>query len=97
MNITVEDFINDFADKLNNKQVSFFLGSGVSTELDLPNWKDLFRGVAEKLSLDIDTIHDYYQLAQYYCNKYSESDLKRMILRKGVCVCLQSRSLQERK
>lgn len=82
MNITVEDFINDFADKLNNKQVSFFLGSGVSTELDLPNWKDLFRGVAEKLSLDIDTIHDYYQLAQYYCNKYSESDLKRMIFPK---------------
>lgn len=79
MNITVEEFINDFANKLNNDQVSFFVGSGVSTELDLPNWKDLFRDIAEKLLLNIESIHDYYQLAQYYCNKYSESDLKRLI------------------
>lgn len=79
MNITVDEFIVDFADKLNNDQVSFFIGSGVSTELDLPNWKNLFKDIAEKLSLDIENIHDYYQLAQYYCNKYSISDLKRII------------------
>ena len=79
MNITVEEFINDFAYKLNNDQVSFFIGSGVSTELDLPNWKELFREIADKLFLNIENIHDYYQLAQYYCNKYSKSDLKRLI------------------
>lgn len=79
MNITVEEFINDFAYKLNSDQVSFFIGSGVSTELDLPNWKNLFKEIAEKLFLNIETVHDYYQLAQYYCNKYSESDLKRLI------------------
>lgn len=79
MNITLDEFIVDFADKLNNDQVSFFIGSGVSTELDLPNWKNLFRDIAEKLSLDMEDIHDYYQLAQYYCNKYSISDLKRII------------------
>lgn len=79
MNITIEEFIVDFADKLNNNQISFFIGSGVSTELDLPNWKDLFKEIAEKLFLNIDEIHDYYQLAQYYCNKYSISDLKRII------------------
>lgn len=82
MNITVEEFINDFAYKLSNDQISFFIGSGVSTELNLPNWKDLFREIAEKLSLDINDIHDYYQLAQYYCNKYSLSDLKRIISNK---------------
>lgn len=79
MTITVEEFINDFAYKLNNDQISFFIGSGVSTELDLPNWKNLFREIADKLSLNIENIHDYYQLAQYYCNKYSVSDLKRII------------------
>lgn len=82
MNITIEEFIIDFADKLNNNQISFFIGSGVSTELDLPNWKDLFKEIAEKLLLNIDEIHDYYQLAQYYCNKYSISDLKRIIFPK---------------
>ena len=79
MTITVEEFINDFANKLHNDQISFFLGSGVSTELDLPNWKELFREIAEKLNLNINDIYDYYQLAQYYCNKYSISDLKRII------------------
>ena len=82
MNITIDEFINDFADKLNNEQVSFFVGSGVSTELDLPNWKNLFSEIAIKLSLNIEEIHDYYQLAQYYCNKYSISDLKRIIFPK---------------
>lgn len=79
MTITIKEFVDDFAYKLNNDQISFFIGSGVSTELDLPSWKDLFREIAEKLSLDIDDIHDYYRLAQYYCNKYSISDLKRII------------------
>lgn len=82
MTITVEEFINDFAYKLNREQISFFIGSGVSTELDLPSWKELFKDIARKLSLDIDDIHDYYQLAQYYCNKYSISDLKRNIYSK---------------
>lgn len=82
MHITIDEFINDFADKLNNEQVSFFVGSGVSTELDLPNWKNLFSEIAIKLSLNIEEIHDYYQLAQYYCNKYSISDLKRIIFPK---------------
>ena len=60
MTITVDEFVNDFAYKLNNDQISFFVGSGVSTELDLPNWKELFREIAEKLYLDIENIHDYY-------------------------------------
>lgn len=51
----------------------------MSTELDLPNWKNLFQDIADKLHINIDNINDYYQLAQYYCNQYSESDLKRII------------------
>ena len=43
MSISIEEFITDFAYKLNNEQVSVFIGSGVSTELKLPNWKDLFK------------------------------------------------------
>ena len=56
MNITVEDFINDFSYKLINNQVSFFIGAGVSTELDLPNWKNLFQDIADKLHINIDNI-----------------------------------------
>lgn len=79
MNITIEEFINDFTYKLNNDQISFFIGSGVSRESGLPNWKELFREVAAKLSLNIDEVPNYYQLAQYYCNKYCLDDLKRII------------------
>ena len=35
MNITVEDFINDFSYKLINNQVSFFIGAGVSYRIRL--------------------------------------------------------------
>lgn len=79
MNITVNEFIKDFANKLCNDQVSLFIGSGVSTEIGLPSWKGLFSDIAKSLSLNIEKIDDYYQLSQYYCNKYSISDLKRKI------------------
>ncbi len=79
MNITLDEFIVDIAYKLNNEQVSFFMGSGVSTELGLPDWKNLFADIARKLSLDINKISDYYQLSQYYCNKYSIGGLKSII------------------
>ncbi len=56
MSISIEEFITDFAYKLNNEQVSVFIGSGVSTELKLPNWKDLFKDIAAKISLNIDEL-----------------------------------------
>ena len=93
MSISIEEFITDFANKLNNEQVSVFVGSGVSTELDLPNWKDLFKDIAAKISLNIDDIDDYYQLAQYYCNKYSIIDLKKSILPKLQTVSTDSPTL----
>lgn len=71
MSITVSEFIEDFARKLSADQVSLFIGAGVSTEIGLPDWKMLFSDVAKALSLNIELIDDYYQLSQYYCNKYS--------------------------
>ena len=52
-------------------QYSLFIGSGVSTELGLPTWKNLFEKPAKRIGLNIDEIHDYYQLAQYYINHYN--------------------------
>lgn len=82
MNVTVSEFIKDFANKLCNDQVSLFVGSGISTEIGLPSWKGLFSDVAKSLSLDIEKVEDYYQLSQYYCNKYSVNDLRRQISQK---------------
>ena len=62
MYITVEEFINDFSTKLVNNQVSFFIGSGVSTELGLPNWKNLFQDIADKLHLNINRHNKYRHL-----------------------------------
>uniref|UniRef100_UPI0040562294 SIR2 family protein n=1 Tax=Acetatifactor sp. TaxID=1872090 RepID=UPI0040562294 len=93
MSITVSEFIEDFANKLSNDQVSLFVGAGVSTEFGLPSWKMLFSDIAKALALDIDAIDDYYQLSQYYCNKYSESDLKRLVALKLQTVETGSKTL----
>lgn len=95
MSITVSEFIEDFANKLCNDQVSLFVGAGVSTEIDLPSWKMLFSDVARALSLDIESIDDYYQLSQYYCNKYSVSDLKRLVALKLQTVETGSKTLEK--
>lgn len=95
MEITIENFINDFAEKLNDDQISFFVGAGVSTELGLPSWKELFRSIAKKLSLNIDDVHDYYQLAQYYSNTYSDDDLKKIVAKKLRTIAVNSPTLEK--
>ncbi len=95
MSISLSEFIKDFANKLCNDQVSLFVGSGVSTEIGLPNWKALFSDIAKLLSLNIDDIEDYYQLSQYYCNKYSVSDLRRTISSKLQTIEISSPTLSK--
>jgi hypothetical protein len=94
MSITVSEFIEDFARKLSADQVSLFIGAGVSTEIGLPDWKMLFSDVAKALSLNIELIDDYYQLSQYYCNKYSISDLKRLVASKLQTIETGSKTLE---
>ena len=94
MSITVSEFIEDFARKLSADQVSLFIGAGVSTEIGLPDWKMLFSDVAKALSLNIELIDDYYQLSQYYCNKYSISDLKRLVASKLQTIEIGSKTLE---
>lgn len=77
--ITKKEFIQIYAKKLKENQASLFIGSGVSTELGLPLWKDLFKDPARQIGMNIEKVHDYYQLAQYYINHYGRGDLKRIV------------------
>lgn len=81
MEITQKEFVAEFSEKIRLNQSSIFIGAGVSKSIGLPSWKELFQEPAKKLGLSIDDIYDFYQLSQYYCNKYSVASLKRTIQR----------------
>ena len=80
-NDNLEHFIEQFSEQVINNEASLFVGSGVSRNSGYPGWADLLSGCADELKLDIDDI-DLYSLAQYYVNKHSDSDLRRIISQK---------------
>ncbi len=55
-----------------------FFGSGLSQAAGLPVWNELFKELAMQLKLDISEL-DCYDIAQYFCNTYSKSDLTKKI------------------
>lgn len=73
------NFITRFSRNILDGQASLFLGAGSSIDAGYPSWKDLFAPMARELSIDINDITDYYQLAQYYANEFGDPQLKRMI------------------
>lgn len=80
-NNNLSHFIEQFSEQVINNEASLFIGSGVSRNSGYPGWADLLSGCADELKLDIDEV-DLYSLAQYYVNKHSDSDLRRIISQK---------------
>lgn len=72
-------FISKISDSFNEGELSLFLGAGSSLDAHFPTWKELLAPCAEKLDLDINNITDYFQLAQYFINEYSERELYSLI------------------
>lgn len=75
-------FISKISDSFNDGELSLFLGAGGSLDAHFPTWKELLSPCAEKLGLEIDKISDYFQLAQYFINEYSEGELHSLINQK---------------
>ena len=80
-NENLEHFIEQFSEQVINNEASLFVGSGVSRNSGYPGWRDLLSGCADKLKLDMDEV-DLYSLAQYYANKHSDSELRKIISQK---------------
>ena len=70
-NENLEHFIEQFSEQVINNEASLFVGSGVSRNSGYPGWRDLLSGCADKL-----------KLAQYYANKHSDSELRKIISQK---------------
>jgi hypothetical protein len=74
-------FIRAFVDELADDNVAIFAGAGLSASLGYVNWKELLRGVAEELGLDVDRETNLVALAQYHFNeRRNRSELNRRII-----------------
>ena len=78
-NNNLSHFIEQFSEQVINNEASLFIGSGVSQNSGYPGLADLLSGCADELNIDE---IDLYSLAQYYVNKHSDSDLRRIISQK---------------
>ena len=69
MNREISSFIEKYVNEIKNNNAAMFIGAGFSQNAGYVNWKNLLKGVAEDLELDIDKEHDLVALAQYCYNK----------------------------
>lgn len=67
----VESFIETYDGALRNGTAAIFAGAGLSANSGFVNWKDLLRGIAADLGLDVDRETNLVALAQYHYNERS--------------------------
>ena len=62
-------FIDRYVKEIQNDNAAIFVGAGFSKSAGYVDWKNLLKGVADELELDINKEFDLVSLAQYYYNK----------------------------
>lgn len=68
--MNISTFIKDYSKAIKENNAAIFAGAGFSSGAGFVNWKELLRGIAENLSLNIDKEeHDLVSIAQYCCNE----------------------------
>lgn len=75
----IDDFLDRFSNCIINEEASVFIGAGVSSNSNLPSWRKLLEPCIQKLNLSKDSQVSLYKIAQYYCNKYTEADLRQLV------------------
>lgn len=73
-------FIENFVTEINNGDAAIFAGAGLSAASGFVNWKELLRGLAEELKLDVDKENDLIGLAQYHFNKFKRGKINNLII-----------------
>jgi hypothetical protein len=61
-------FVKKYAEALNRRTASVFIGAGVSMDAGYPSWKKLLAGIAHELDIDLDSEYDLAGVAQWYIN-----------------------------
>lgn len=75
MNRDVSAFIDKYVKEIRDNNAAMFIGAGFSKSAGYVDWKNLLRGVAEDLGLDVDKEYDLVSLAQYCYNKNGNKSL----------------------
>jgi hypothetical protein len=76
------NFWDVFSQQVINGEASLFFGAGMSRNSGFPSWKEILQPCAEDLNLSLDNETDLYAVAQFYANKFAETDLRRKISEK---------------
>lgn len=66
--MSVDCFIRDYVQAINNGRAAVFAGAGMSMPSGYVNWKNLMHDIAKHLGLDVDKESDLTAVAQYYLN-----------------------------
>lgn len=69
----VESFIDTFAKDIADGSAAIFAGAGLSVDSGYVNWKELLRGIATELGLDIDRESSLIDIAQFHLNERAQN------------------------
>lgn len=65
----VDSFVETYVQALHDQNAALFAGAGLSIPAGLVNWKDLLRGIASDIGLDVDKENDLISVAQFHVNE----------------------------
>lgn len=69
MNNELTAFIDRYVKEIRDNSAALFLGAGFSKNAGYVDWKNLLKGIADELELDVEKENDLVSLAQYCFNK----------------------------
>lgn len=77
--ISKEDFINAITTNKQENGISAFVGAGLCSDAQMPDWLHLLNPCAEELGITIDEKTDLFRFAQYYANRFGYNKLRKLI------------------
>lgn len=77
--ISKEDFINAIIANKQENGISAFVGAGLCSDAQMPDWLHLLQPCAEELGVFIDENTDLFKFAQYYANTFGYNKLRKLI------------------
>lgn len=80
MPLPLKRFMGSYLKALQEGNAAVFAGAGLSVPSGHLNWKQLLRGAAEDLSLDINRETDLLALAQYHENEFGRGRMNQVLL-----------------
>lgn len=75
----IEHFLSIFSARIISGESALFLGSGVSRDSGFSSWKALLTPCADDLGIEMGSQPDLYSIAQYYSNRHSDAELRRLV------------------